>query len=299
MMIKIHKLNYIQKIIVLLCLCFTIESYTKEQDDADHLWEGNLSLSTSQQPGALVALGQNIVDKNDLLIFFDYERAKGSHKKSETVSPIFIYGINEISSLFLTIPISTNQRDNNLRSSGLNDVTVQYEYAYFVKNSLAYGIQGTVLANIGIPTGSFKKNPYTGAGSPSFLLGTTFSYLSVNWYAYGSGGATLTTSHHGNKRGNEYLYQTGFGKNIAYRSKKWILTGIIEVNGTYQERDKFNCIIDENSGGNTLLIGPTLWFSTKKLIIIADISVPIIQHLFGKQNKTDYMFELTVGWKFN
>ncbi len=46
------------------------------------------------------------------------------------------------------------------------------------------------------------------------------SYLAIDWYGFLSSGATLTTSHHGNKIGNQYLYQGGFGKNIAYCSKE-------------------------------------------------------------------------------
>lgn len=291
--------NRHNKIVILLCLCFTIKNYAEEQAVAEHLWEGNLALPTSQQPGPLISNGQNIVDKNDLLIFFDYDRIKGNHKKYETVTPLFLYGINNFSSLFVTIPIATNFKNNNQCSSGIEDITVQYEYAYFVKNRLSYGLQGTVLANIGLPTGSFKKTPPTGFGSPSFFLGTTFSYLSTEWYTYGSTGATLTTSRHGNKHGNQYFYQGGFGKNIAYCPEKWIFTWIVEFNGIYEQHDKINKIIDENSGGNMLRGGYTLWFSTQKLILIGDISAPITQHLFGKQNKTNFTFELIVGWKFN
>ncbi len=296
-MVKLKSRHYIKKILILLWLCFTIKNYAKEQTVPDHIWEGNLALPSSQQPGALVALGQNIVAKDDLLLFVDYDSIKGKRKKNNTITTSLIYGINDISSLVIEIPIATKFKNNNQHSSGIGDITVQYERAYFTKNYFSYGFQGTVLGNIGLPTGSAKKNPSTGFGSPSFFLGTTITYLSVEWYGFLSAGATLTTSRHGNKHGNQYFYQGGFGKNIAYRSKKWLLTGLVEFDGTYEQSDKRKNVTNINSGGNVILNNYSLWFSTKRLIAIAGISVPIAQHLFGKQNKTNFAFELVVGWK--
>ncbi len=288
-----------KKIIIFLCICLTIENYAQKKDQSDHLWEGNLALPTSQQPGALLAFGQNIVDKHDLLTYFQYEHNKGKHKKSDTATSYLLYGIDEKSSLFITIPAAINLQNNNSHSSGIEDITVQYEYAFFTKNRPSYTTQATVVTNIGLPTGSFKKQPSTGFGSTSFFLGTTLSYTGIEWYAFASPGATFTTSHHGNKAGNQYLYLWGFGKNIAYRSQEWLFTGIIIFNGTYAKRDKRNYIIDRNSGGNTIFIDFLLWFSTKKLTAIGSISVPITQQLFGHQNKSYYVFDLVLGWKFN
>ncbi len=168
-MIKINSQHYIKKIIILLCICLTIKNYAREQAVAEHLWEGNLALPASQQPGSLIAIGQNIVDKNDLLIFVDYDHLKGKCKKNDIIAPSLLYGINNNSSLFIRLPIATKLKDNNQRSSGIGDLTAQYEYAYFVKNRLSYALQGTVLANIGFPTGSLNKDPHTGFGSPSFF----------------------------------------------------------------------------------------------------------------------------------
>jgi hypothetical protein len=291
--------NKLHIYIILFCICFAPENNAGEKDISEHSWQGNLALPVSQQPGPLIALGQNIIGKNDFIVFLDHDHIQGKCKKYETVTPLFLYGINDHSSLFITIPIATHYKENNQRSSGIGDITLQYEYAYFTKNRFSYSLQGTVLANIGLPTGSFKKNPATGFGSTSFFAGTTFNYLAIDWYAYGSTGTTIATSHHGNKHGNQYFYQAGFGKNIAYRSKKWILTGIFEFNGLYEKRDKINNITNENSGENIILGGYTLWFSTKKLIVIGDISIPLTQHFFGKQNKVDYTFELIAAWKFN
>lgn len=298
--VKINSQTYLlKKIIVLLCLCLTIKNYAQEEDNVKHLWEGNLALPASQQPGSLVAFGQNIIDKNDFLIYFEYEHIKGKQQKSDSIIPHFLYGIDNNSSLFISVPIAIDLKSDNQHSSGIGDITVQYEYAFFTKNRPSYTTQATVVGNIGLPTGSFKKQPPTGFGAPSFFLGTTLSYTGIEWYAFISPGADFTTSHNGNKAGNEYLYLGGFGKNIAYRSKEWILTWIIEFDGLYAKRDKRNNIIDQNSGGNTIVSNFLLWFSTEKLVLLGSVAVPITQRLFGQQNKNNYFIDVILGWKFN
>lgn len=284
---------------MLLYIGFSLDSYAREPDKYEHLWEGNLALPISQQPGPIVGFGQNIVDKNDFLGLFEYGRLKGKHQKYNTIAPSFVYGINDHSSLFVRIPIAIDFKDNNRHSSGVGDVTAQYEYMYYSKDRPTYGIMGTVVGNIGFPTGSLKKDPYTGFGSTSFFLGTTLSYLSIEWVLYGSPGITFTTSHHGNKVGNQFLYQWGFGKNIAYYPKEWILTWIIEFNGLYKKRDAFHHVIDKNSGENLLLGGFTLWFATQKFAATGSVSLPVTQHQFGHQHKNQYFFEIVLAWKFN
>ncbi len=71
-----------------------------------------------------------------------------------------------------------------------------------------------------------------------------------------------------------------------------IFTWVIEFDGIYQQRDKLKKVTDKSSGGNTIFNNYTLWFSTNNFTAIGGISVPIAQHLFGKQNKTNYLLEI-------
>ena len=115
---------------------------------------------------------------------------------------------------------------------------LQLEYGFFDKRSLDYTMQASVVANVQFPTGSSKKNPPTGRGAFGYFLGTTFAYLSYNWYAFISPGVNLTTSRHGTKQGNSYLYQWGFARYIEQLSPKgWIFDLMIEFDGNYNKKD--------------------------------------------------------------
>ena len=172
---------------------------------AEHLWQGNIALPTSQQTAPLFSFGQNLVDKGDILAFAEIDYLKGKNQTFAEVIPSFLYGINDNLALFIAAPIATKFNVNKHCSSGLEDMYVLLEYAFHNKETLRYNNQATVLASVSLPTGSTKKNPSTGLGSPSFFLGTTQSHLGIDWYIFASQGILLTTSHHNTKVGNEFF----------------------------------------------------------------------------------------------
>ena len=171
-------------------------------------------------------------------------------------------------------------------------------YAIYDNNTETSADQITLVADIAFPTGSAYKMLHTGFGAPSFFLGFTASHTNTDWYPFMSVGAVLPTSHKGTKFGNQFLYQCGLGKNIRYRPNKWILNWMIELDGMYSQRNRIAGTIDQDSGGNTLLLGPSLWFSTQKFIAQGGISWVIAQHLFGIQDKDRYFIAANFGWKF-
>lgn len=109
------------------------------------------------------------------------------------------------------------------------------------------------------------------------------------------GGADITTSDNGTKFGNQYLYQFGFGRNILGCKDKLIIALMVDIDGEYSEKDKINGVIDPNSGGNVVYITPSLWVSTKKLIFQLGVGYPIVQDLFGQQNKMNYLLIANLG----
>lgn len=109
----------------------------------------------------------------------------------------------------------------------------------------------------------------------------------------------LTTTRRKNKFGNQFLYQAGFGKNIAYESGKWLLLWMLEFDGLYVQKSKVNDVLDQNSGGNLIIIGPSLWFSTQHFILQAGIAPVVHERLFGVQSKNHVYISFNLGWKFN
>jgi hypothetical protein len=157
--------------------------------------------------------------------------------------------------------------------------------------------QATIIVNVTAPTGSLKKDPPTGFGSPSLFLAATYLHMRVDWFAFAGEGAILTTSNHGTKIGDQFLYQFGFGRNIPSPCG-WIYAWMIEFDGQYSKRNRFRGRIDPNSGGNFIFVTPSLWMSSETILLQFGVSFPINQNLFGRQRKFDYALNFNFGWAF-
>ena len=95
-----------------------------------------------------------------------------------------------------------------------------------------------------------------------------------------------------------YLFSDGFfGKNF-YTPKGWIFAWMMEVDGQYSKKNRIKGNIVNNSGGNVVYATPSIWISSKELIIQVGVSLPVTQNLFGHQHKFDYAFNLNFGWSF-
>lgn len=258
---------------------------------------GNFKLPTSQQPAALFGFGGNIIDKNEIQLYFFADDFIGKNKITTDLIPSVLFGITENWSISFNFPFTPILEDGRNKSDGLEDFFVQLEYAFYNKSTLTYVDQATIVANITAPTGSIKKKPPTGFGSPSFFLGATYYHVLVDYFVFTAPGAILTTSEHRTKIGDQFLYQFGFGRNIP-SPEGWIYAWMLEIDGQYNKKNRINGRIDRNSGGNAIYITPSLWISSKKMLLQFGISFPFNQNLFGNQRKFDYALNLNFAWSF-
>lgn len=258
---------------------------------------GNFSLPASQQPSGLFSFGGNIIDQGEVQIFFFADEFVGSKRLVTDVIPGVLFGVTKDFSLFFNAPFTPSMREDNHSSSGLEDFFVQLEYAFYTKETPTYSDQATIVGNITFPTGSVRKNPPIGFGSPSFFLGATYYHTTIDWILFTCQGAILTTTYQRTKIGDQFLYQFGFVKNIP-SPVGWIYAWMIEIDGQYYQKNRINGQIDPNTGGNVLYVTPSLWISSKKILVQFGVSFPITQNWFGKQSRIDYALNLNVGWSF-
>jgi hypothetical protein len=47
-----------------------------------------------------------------------------------------------------------------------------------------------------------------------------------------------------------------------------------------------------------VFITPSLWISSEHLILQLGLGLPATQHLYGHQNKKDYLLAANLGWTF-
>lgn len=258
---------------------------------------GNFALPASQQPAALFGFGGNVIDEGEVQFYFFTDDFNGKEKVTIDLIPSVLFGITDNWSISFNFPFTTYFKDDGLYSNGPEDFFVQLEYAFYNKKNSIYVDQATILGNITFPTGSVKRTPPTGFGAPSVFLGVTYYRTMVDWFFFTNQGGVLTTSDHKTKIGDQFLYQFGVGRNIP-SPEGWIYAWIIEVDGQYNKKNRIVGRLDHNSGGNTVYITPSLWVSSKDILVQFGFSIPVNQHLFGKQRKYEYALNLNVAWSF-
>lgn len=274
------------------------EGEKKESDEEKPLKIGNLALPSSQQPGSLVSFGENIVDKDtvQLFLFGDfYNRHKGYFID---LIPSILWGVSDQFSIFFNVPIAPQYKERNNRSSGLEDVFVQFEYVFYNKESRCYTNQATVVFNVTFPTGSSRVKPPTGFGAPSCLIGGTYNHTAIDWLYFGAIGSILTSStKECTKLGSQLLYEFGFGHNIP-SPKGWIYAWMVEFDGVYALRNRMQGQIDPNSGGVIIFATPSIWISSEKIVFQLGAGCPVYQRLYGNQIRYTYQVVFNLGYTF-
>jgi hypothetical protein len=275
----------------------------KDNDDINDCDEetppkiGNFSLPASQQPFGLFAFGGNIIDVGEVQTYLFADEFIGSRKTLIEVIPNVIFGVTSNFSVMLAFPFAPYFEEKCDRSSGLQDFFIQLEYAFWNKSTRCYQDQATLTLNLAAPTGSFRKKPPTGFGSPSVFLGATYTHMTPTWFFFACEGAILTTSFHHNKTGDHFLYQLGFGRNFP-SPQGWIYAWMLEIDGEYFKKNLIHGHFDTNSGGNIILATPSLWMSSNEFLVQIGASFPINQNLFGNQKKIDYILNVNIAWSF-
>jgi hypothetical protein len=259
---------------------------------------GNFALCTPLEPGPLFCFGQNIVDKNDLLLIEDYFYQQISGLKYNILTSSILYGITDNLSVLFNVPIIVDSRQGDCKSAGLSDIFVQGEYAFFNYGQETYYNQATIVAAMSLPTGSNSKTPQLGLGSPSFFIGATASHTSIKWYAFCSLGGLFTTSSWNIKQGNQLFYEAGLGYNLGYKTKKWLLTGILELSSLYAQPDKIDGFFDNNTRSNVIFFGPLLFFSYKCITLQAGFQGAIFQDIKDNQHKENLRTALEIAFIF-
>jgi len=268
---------------------------------------GNFALPVSQQPSPLFSFGQNILNQGDGEVFETFTLLRGKHKRVIVNQITALYGVNDRWSLLVTIPAPVSNKENGKTTTAFGDIFFQSEYVLWDYDSETASSELTAVGSIFLPSGILDAATFdveaddeasTGTGSISFFLGTTFNYTTADWYFFTSYGGIITTEREGTRIGNSLFYQAGIGYNLHYFPDK-ILLLLIELDGIWTKKSIFADVVNPNSGGNIIFLGPSLWYSTEKLTLQVGIQAPVFQKLNGVQNKDSYFFACEAIWKFN
>jgi hypothetical protein len=268
---------------------------------------GNFALPPPQQPGPLFSFGQTLVGKNILQLnyntYIDYPRSGGGGGHDAA----FIFGFTDSTSVYFDYRIEADYTTRRTHLTNVSDAILQLEHAFYSAGNATYQDQATVVGLITLPlhgstdvTVRTSKDRLTqltaGYGAPAYFLGTTFNRTGVNWLGFVSPGFLLTPTSDHIKLGSQAFYEAGIGHNLYSVTNKFILFGLLEFEGQYTEKDNVYGINVPDTGGSIFSLAPSLWLSTRHLILQAGVSFPVVQQLNGNQSALNYSFTGSVSW---
>ncbi len=268
-----------------------------ESEEATKCRTGNFAVEPSQMPGPLVGFGEHVIGENLVQLYNYGDAFLGRNKRYIDFIPDAIYGVTDTFSVTLNVPVAVQYKEDDEHSYGLEDISLQFEYAYFGRSRSCFIDQATIVGAVSFPTGSSSKKPPTGFGAVTYFIGGTYSYTLENWFWFTAYGALFPMSHGNSRDGNQYLYQFGFGRYIGFY-KGWLFDWIVEIDGLFSSRSKQNGMINPDSGGNVIYMTPSLFAANKNWIVQFGFGFVVQQHQFGHQNREKYLGALGLAYTF-
>lgn len=262
------------------------------------LLPGNLALPSSQQPGPLFSFGQNILDKSDLITAQTLIATQGKNQSYTAFTSDLFYGISDSTSVFFRVPVALNFKQNHNQSSGIQDILVQLEHAYYQyedkEKNCAF--TATIVGDITFPTGSPTRQPTLTNKTVSFFLGATASYVDTYWYTFASQGVVLIPPHNKTKMGSQFLYEFGLGHNLG-NNDNLIILALLELNGIYSNTDEHLGRTHFSSKGNIIFFGPVLSVTSEHCYIQAGFQPVVYQKQENRRDNLSYRGGLYIAWK--
>lgn len=251
----------------------------------------------SQRPAAREAtefqLGAQVITKKGKWnILNTLEYFKQQRDKQLTLETTVAYGFTESLGAELTIPAFLHNKSDGLTSRGISDIITSLEYIFFNKGENTALVQGGVQW----PTGNPNKDPQTGIGTFNAVLEFAAFHAST-WYFGVDIDAFLTTQRKGRKPGSNYAWELRFGK-IMELCKDTKLTINLDMDAFYARHDKNFGIVDPDSGGTYVLLGPLLALEYGDILLEFLFQWPIAQNLFGDQSRIEYTTYISLNVTF-
>lgn len=282
---------------------------------------GNFALSTSQQPGPFFSFGQNIVDQHQFIVSLNPNYSYSKTQQVGELIPSFLYGLTDNASLLVSTPMILHYKNGDQHLSGIADVGIDLEYAFYSYTNARYSEQATLILAPTLPTGSSektirindagnlitpgrisgfsRKNAPAGYGTPTYFFGGTYSRSTVDWYGFAAPGLLMPTSRDFICQGKQYMYNLGLGRSLKSIKDQYIVFGLLELNGQYSGKTLFRNDPLPNTGGSIIYATPSVWLSTPRLIIQLGLSLPVFQHWYGNQSNIGYYASSSITWTLN
>jgi hypothetical protein len=212
-------------------------------------------------------------------------------------------GITPRLTLFATLPVLARRRTEMGGSSrraapALGDAVLLARYMLFIDD---YGPLSTrrvaLLGGLKLPTGADRF------GTPSYdpIIGAVGTWAANRHELDVDVLYRLTTERQNFEAGDSLRYD------LAYRYRLWPkkfgrgllqLNGVLELNGSWEDRASRNGDTIRASGGHILFLAPGVQLASNRWILEASLQLPVVQDLHGSQVETDFVGVLSVRIPF-
>lgn len=286
-------------IFLFLLLIFSSFTYSYKQIPL-----GNFALAISQRPRPLFSFGQNIVEEGDFLANDTITFLPGKRRSEFVNSFTFLYGFTDYFHAFVCIPAPVYRKVDTIKATKIGDINIQAEYQFFERETVTSAAKATIYANIFTPTGILvEPSPVNFSryailyDFAAALLGTIWCYTAIDWYGFAALANLFPFKNKDIHLGQNFFFQSGIGHNLSIYDDK-ILFLLLEFYIVRNQHNLISSARDPNSGGLTLFLGPSFWYSTERIIFQVGIDIPFYQKLNGDQPKSTVYGCAALTWKF-
>lgn len=221
------------------------------------------------------------------------------------VPSVLIYGFTEKLAIIGILPYL----DKRLRAGevergdrGLGDATLLARHQVWQVDRPGETFRGQLLAGLELPTGrddardSLGRLPQPlqlGSGGYDPMVAAVFSWQRLQWQADFDVIYKINDEANGFRFGDTLAHDAAFQyrlwpRNLSQSGVPSFVYGVLELNGTWAERDRLDGAELADSGGYQLFVSPGLQYVTQRWIVEIATQVPIVQNLNGNQLETDY-----------
>ena len=246
----------------------------------------------------LFTFGHSILNKKQIAVSEEVLFAKT--EPYPTVLSLFqlFYGITDSVTIYANIPAIGQKSVTSNKSNALGDCYCNVNAQLYKDKTDTYSYRIIGIGGVRFPTstGLFGETIYT-YNTTSFFLGLTYDALTFDWLLYSDFGALLFTKRGPIQFGHLINVNSGAGRSFCINEN--YLSFFLELSNFYFLPNRINSITDLTTGGNILLIGPTIRFAHKNgFLIQSGIQINIGESLRSRLDTIKYIAGGFIAYTF-
>jgi len=248
----------------------------------------------------------------DILGILRHKRKK--HYQVSQFHAKIMYGFTEYLTLTARLPFYLEKRITKIdactqektfeKNCGAGKIDVAAKYLFWKNYGAGVRQQALLLGTIFFPTCKEDNNLLlrTDEGctkSVDFQLGVAANFETLKFYSFITAFYRINTHSNQYKKGDHFIYSASVGfrpQTLVHGQVDWVF--LLDFDGVYRRKDRFGCQKENNTGGNVIWAGPTVFRSLKNTMLRAGIQFPIAEHYNGTQEKYCYRAALVFAVQF-